>query len=318
MTENRTCPRCGRVLPDDAPRGLCPACLLGAALAGPDEAEDRDPASGAETASDSGRTAPDPARATGRSGSSPVETLNFDGREAESAALPAVETTIRYFGDYALKRLLGRGGMGEVWLAHQTSLDDRPVAVKTLRAGDLDAKDRARFRNEAEAIAALDHPNLVEIDEVGEHEGQPFYSMKLYAGGSLADHLADLRDDPRHTATLVAAVARAVHHAHQRAILHRDLKSANVLLDERGEPHVTDFGLAKRLDHDLSLSLTGEVMGTPAFMSPEQTTGRKGAVTTASDVYGLGALLYCLITGRAPFKGDSLPDVLQAVREDDP
>jgi WD40 repeat protein len=318
MSETRTCPKCDRDLPDDAPRGLCPACLLAAALAVPGDTEARDLDSHEPTTSHAGRTASEPGRAVDRAGASPVATVDFDSRQSTAADDPATPGTIRHFGDYALKRLLGRGGMGEVWLAEQTSLDNRPVAVKTLRAGSLDAKDRARFRNEAEAIAALDHPNLVEVYEVGEHQGQPYYSMKLYAGGSLADHLAEFRDDPGRAATVVAAVARAVHHAHQRAILHRDLKPANVLLDERGAAHVTDFGLAKRLDHDLSLSLTGEVMGTPAFMAPEQTTGRKGAVTIASDVYGLGAILYCLVTGRAPFQGDSVPEVLQAVREHDP
>jgi WD40 repeat protein len=319
MTGSQPCPRCGRELPDDAPSGLCPACLLGAALAGPGETEDREPASGAETVSDSGRTVPDVVRAEDTSGSSPGETLEFRTRDPGSAGDPAVPATIRYFGDYALKRLLGRGGMGEVWLAHQTSLNDRPVAVKTVRAGSFaHPEDLARFRNEAEAIAALDHPNLVEIYEVGEHEGQPYYSMKLYSGGSLDVRLSQFLDDPRRSASLVAAVARAVHHAHQRGILHRDLKPANVLLDERGEPHVTDFGLAKRLDDDSSLTVSGAVMGTPAFMAPEQTTGRKGTVTTVSDVYGLGAILYSTLTGRPPFGGDSVVDTLQAVREQTP
>src|SRR5262249_18499736 len=140
----------------------------------------------------------------------------------------------------------------------------------------------------------------------------------LYNGGSLEQHLSEFRADPRRAARVLAAVARAVHHAHQRAILHRDLKPANILLDERGEPHVTDFGLAKRLDGDGNLTASGAILGTPSFMAPEQASGRKGAVTTASDVYGLGAILYTILTGRPPFQGDSVVETLELVRTSTP
>ena len=302
-------------MPDDAPHGLCPSCLFGAALAGTGETVDREPVSADQNNTSAGRTAPTPASLR----TMLVKPSRATRANPWRATILPLGASIRYFGDYVLLRRLGRGGMGEVWLANQTSLDNRAVAVKTLRAADLDAKDRVRFRNEAEAIAALDHPNLIEIYEVGEHEGEPFYSMKLYSGGSLNDHLSEFHDDPKRTARVMSAVARAVHHVHQRAILHRDLKPANVLLDERGEPHVADFGLAKRLDIDRSLStIPGAILGTPPYMSPEQAIGRKGAVTTSSDVYGLGAILYSLLTGDAPFAGDSVPEVLQAVCEQAP
>src|SRR5262249_39811761 len=152
-----------------------------------------------------------------------------------------------------------------------------------------------------EAVAALDHPGIVPIYEVGEQDGQRYFAMKLVSGDSLAAALDPYRDDPRAVARLVAEAAEAVHHAHLRGILHRDLKPANILVDEQGHPHVTDFGLAKRVEGDSELTQSGAILGTPAYMAPEQTTGRRGAVTTTTDVYGLGAVLYALVTGRAPF-----------------
>jgi serine/threonine-protein kinase len=291
MTQPDRCATCGRELADDTPRGLCPACLLRAAAA------------------------------AGSTINIGAETAEFTADATLSAPVaPAGGTpeTIRYIGDYELFRLIGRGGMGAVYEARQLSLH-RPVAVKLVRAGDLaSAAERDRFRAEAEAVASLDHPNLVEIFEVGEHQGQPYFSMKLYTGGSLEKRLSEYTTDSRKAARLMVSVADAVHHAHQRSILHRDLKPSNVLLDDRGAPHVTDFGLAKRIDDVETPTMTGAVLGTPQFMSPEQTTGVKTAITTASDVYGLGAILYALLAGRPPFMGLSAFDTMEKVRQEEP
>jgi tetratricopeptide (TPR) repeat protein/predicted Ser/Thr protein kinase len=219
---------------------------------------------------------------------------------------------------YEVRRLLGRGGMGVVYEARQVALN-RPVALKVLRSGSFAAESEVlRFRNEAEAVAQLDHPHIVPIHEVGTFNGRPFFSMKLIAGIGLDRRLAGYAEDPRAAARLVAVVAEAIHHAHQRGILHRDLKPANILLDERGDPHVTDFGLAKRIDADAELTQSNTLIGTPAYMAPEQTTRGLGAVSTATDVYGLGTVLYALLAGRAPFTGTTLIETLEMVRHQYP
>ncbi len=208
--------------------------------------------------------------------------------------------TVRYFGDYEIQKELGRGGMGVVYKARHVKLN-RPVALKMIKAGVLaDDTDLRRFQNEAEAVASLDHRGIVPVYEVGEHDGRLFFSMKLIEGSNLADQLASFQDNPNAAVSLMIETAEAVQHAHMRGILHRDLKPANILIDKKGHPHITDFGLAKRIESDAELTASGAILGTPAYMSPEQTGGHRGTITTATDVYGLGAILYAMLTGARP------------------
>jgi WD40 repeat protein/tRNA A-37 threonylcarbamoyl transferase component Bud32 len=245
-------------------------------------------------------------------------TLGDAASAPDEPADTANGTRVHYFGDYKLLEKIGGGGMGVVYRAHQISLN-RLVAVKMIRRSRIgDTDDLRRFQNEAEAVANLDHDHIVPILEVGEHRGRRYFSMKLVPGRSLDKCLAEFAADPRAAATLMVKVARAVHHAHQRGILHRDLKPANILLDADGQPRVTDFGLAKRLESDSHLTHTGDLLGTPSYMAPEQATGQPGAITTATDVYGLGATLYALLAGRAPFVGPSVLATLDQVREQAP
>jgi serine/threonine-protein kinase len=217
------------------------------------------------------------------------------------------------FGDYELEAVIGQGGMGVVYRARQKSLD-RVLALKMIRAGSLaTSEDVERFRNEARAAAALDHPNIVPVYEVGEQQGQLYFSMKLIEGGSLAGHLPRFRHDPRGAARLVQTVARAVHHAHQRGILHRDLKPANILLDAGDQPHITDLGLCKRMAAEEVQTRTGQLVGTPAYMAPEQATGPGSFLTPAVDVHALGVILYELLTGQPPFRGDTPLQTLEQV-----
>ena len=221
-------------------------------------------------------------------------------------------------GEYDLVEELGRGGMGIVWKARHRRLN-RTVALKLVRGGCLPGEAAAkRVRREAEAVAQLKHPNIVGIHEVGEHDDQLFLSMDWVSGGSLADWLKRVAFSPKEAATLVAKVARGVHHAHEHDVLHRDLKPGNILLDPTGEPKVCDFGLARIGQIESSLTMSGELIGTPAYLSPEQAAGKMKDLTPASDTYSLGAILYELLCGHPPFSADNLPALLRKVAEDDP
>jgi len=256
------------------------------------------------------------------------------GDEA-TVLLPDRRSAARRFGDYELIEEIARGGMGVVFKARQVSLN-RLVALKMIVGGGL-ASPRAvqRFRMEAEAAANLTHPHIVPIYEIGEHDGQHYFSMRLLEGGSLEARIAEFAlpgetgsNGPlvgaevaarqARIARLMATVARAIHYAHQHGVLHRDLKPANILLDGAGEPQVADFGIAKLLAGGGAMTHTATVVGTPNYMAPEQAAGRTTQLTTAADVFGLGAVLYRLLTGRPPFEGATPMATLQQVLERDP
>jgi WD40 repeat protein/predicted Ser/Thr protein kinase len=278
MTGRRVCGKCGSELSDVGAEQLCPGCLLEAGL------EASHP--GSETL---------PLQVAGQSSSFP-----------------------RSFGDYELLEEIGRGGMGVVYKARQASLD-RIVAVKVLLSGRLAGPEFVqRFRTEAAAAASLQHPNIVAIHEVGYREGQHFFAMDYVAGRNLAQIARDGPLPPRRAAGYMKTITEAVQYAHERGILHRDLTPANVLIDENDQPKITDFGLAKRLEKDTELTLSGQVLGSPNYMPPEQAAARRGLVGKRSDVYSLGAVLYYLLTGRAPFAGDTVAKTLQQVENNEP
>jgi WD40 repeat protein/serine/threonine protein kinase len=276
----------------------------------------------------------------------------FPEQKARLADLLAGPAPLPAVPGYEVVRVLGQGGMGVVYLARQLGLN-RPVALKMILAGACAGeRERARFHTEAEAVARLRHPNIVQVYEVGEHDGRPYLALEYVEGGSLADRLGGTPQPARRAAELVEALARAVHDAHQQGVVHRDLKPANVLLqrsevggqksevrsqrsEDRGRelgaassdlcpltsdlwPKITDFGLAKRLDTDSGQTGSGAVLGTPSYMAPEQAEGKSNAIGPAADVYALGAILYELLTGRPPFKGATVLDTLEQVRAQEP
>jgi tetratricopeptide (TPR) repeat protein/predicted Ser/Thr protein kinase len=335
MADAHRCPNCGFERPANATGDLCPQCLIRQATAGeasvPPEVDatnepgakgsgqsprptEADPqATGTYSPGPVAYTMQNPETATGDWSDRPTDPNATTGDPSAPRDLPR-GATVRYFGDYEIQKELGRGGMGVVYKARQVSLN-RPVALKMIKAGVLaDDDELRRFQNEAEAVALLDHAGIVPVYEVGDREGQRYFSMKLVEGGNLGERLASFKANPRAAATLLAETAEAVHHAHMRGILHRDLKPANILVDAEGHPHVTDFGLAKRVEADVEMTASGAILGTPAYMSPEQANGRRGSITTATDVYGLGAILYAMLTGKSPFGGASVMETLDAVR----
>ncbi|HEY2154057.1 MAG TPA: serine/threonine-protein kinase [Isosphaeraceae bacterium] len=230
------------------------------------------------------------------------------------------ETPGQTIGDCTILEVLGRGGMGIVYRAEQRGLG-RVVALKRLPPGTLDDDPGAdRLRHEAAVVARLQHPHIVTLYDVGLHDGQPFLVMQLVEGTTLARLLADGPLPPRRAAEILAPVARAIAYAHERGVLHRDLKPSNILIDADGRPLVADFGLAKLTapsDHP-SLTPTGAILGTPSYMSPEAAVAGVGPVGSASDVYGLGAILYHCLTGRPPFQAASAFDTIRLVLESDP
>lgn len=247
----------------------------------------------------------------------------FDNRAHLSTLVQSPRPTppplddLRMLGDYELLEEIARGGMGVVYKARQKRLN-RIVALKMILSGRFaSAEDIQRFRCEAENAAHLDHPNIVPIYEVGECGGQHYFSMKLINGSSLATQLGHYRQDLRAGVKLLSVVARTIHYAHQRGILHRDLKPANILLDTEGQPHLTDFGLARRVEGDGPSGETGMIVGTASYMAPEQARGECRRLTTAVDVYSLGAILYELFTGQPPFRGLSTLETLRLVLEVD-
>jgi len=295
MSASATCPQCGASV-KDAAKGLCPRCLveLGLAL----------------------NAVPQPLLTdTGKQAESDIPAGQVSRREfnrpEENAVEPATSATLlRRIGDYELLEEIARGGMGVVYKARQLSLN-RVVALKMILSGELASRQMVlRFRAEAEAAAHLRHPHIVTIYETGESEGQHYFSMEYIEGRNLAE-LAHGRPLPaKRAARYVQKITAAIHYAHGQRVLHRDLKPSNVLIDENDEPRITDFGLAKDLARDSELTVTGQLLGSPNFMPPEQAVPRRGKVGPQSDVYAIGAILYYLLTGRPPFQAEALTDTL--------
>ncbi len=265
----------------------------------------------------------------GSGADSPVDgtdsaTFQLPGREpsdassdSDSAAAAPIPRLDQVAG-YKILKVLGQGGMGVVYKARQRGLK-RIVALKMISAvGHHAPEDLARFRSEAMAVADLQHPNIVQIYEVGEDNGQPFFSLEYVAGGSLARKIAGTPFPPRDAAQLVKTLAGGMQYAHECGIVHRDLKPANVLLTESGEPKVSDFGLVKRLEDDAGQTQSGSILGTPSYMAPEQAEGRIKDIGPCTDIYALGGILYELMTGRPPFRAASVLDTLQQVRTQEP
>ena len=284
-TANIICGKCGAKTFADAPQNFCGACLLETGLGRFGE-EDKD-------------AADEKSMRRGSHGARSIPMLSD-------------------FGDYELLEEIGRGGQGVVYRAHQKSLN-RTVALKVIGLGQWATEAHLkRFRREAEAAASLEHSGIVPIYEVGERDGYCYFSMRLVEGGQL-DELVKREPMPiRRAVELIAKVARTVHYAHEHRILHRDIKPGNILLDAKGEPHLTDFGLARLVETESTVTRTLEILGTPSYMAPEQAAGNNAKLTRATDVYGLGAVLYQLLTSHPPFAGGTTYETIRLLLETEP
>jgi serine/threonine protein kinase/tetratricopeptide (TPR) repeat protein len=292
----RVCRKCGAKILSDAPEGLCTGCVLETALG----------------------ALPDPV--AGCDDCASDKNLQTDNAETAPRAKTAASVTrlLGELGDYELLEEVGRGGQGVVFRARQKSLN-RIVALKVIGLGQWATKAHLkRFRLEAEAAASLDHPCIVPIYEVGERDGQCYFSMKFVEGGQLDDVVKHTPLSIRQAVELIAKVARTVHYAHENGILHRDIKPGNILLDAKGEPNLTDFGLARLVESESTVTRTVEVLGTPSYMSPEQAAGNNTKPTSATDVYGLGAVLYQLLAGHPPFAGGTTYETIKLLLESEP
>src|SRR5438477_6837350 len=291
----RICRNCGAKIFADAPEGLCTGCVLEAAIGGAVAGGD------------------DP----GRPASSMPATTPDDVAPASQKTARAAEL-LGELGEYELLDEVGRGGQGVVFRARQKSLNST-VALKVISLGQWASKAHLkRFRREAEAAARLEHPSIVPIHEVGERDGSCYFSMKFVEGGQLDEVVRRAPMSIRQATELIAKVARTVHYAHEHGILHRDIKPGNILLDVKGEPHLTDFGLARLVEMESTITRTLEVLGTPSYMAPEQAAANNTQLTSATDVYGLGAVLYQLLTGHPPFAGGTTYETIKLLLETDP
>src|SRR5947207_924039 len=293
----RFCPKCGAEIPADAPEGGCPGCLLATGL---------------------GLLSDAPVAAGDNGGSAENVQANAAVAASHSKKSARAAEMLGELGDYELLEEVGRGGQGVVFRARQKSLN-RTVALKVISLGQWASKAHLkRFRREAEAAASLDHPCIVPIYEVGERNGSCYFSMKFVEGGQLDEVVRRTLMSIRQAAELIAKIARTVHYAHEHGILHRDIKPGNVLLDEKGEPHLTDFGLARLVETESTVTRTMEVLGTPSYMAPEQAVGNNAAISSVTDVYGLGAVLYKLLTGHPPFAGGTTFETARLVLDTEP
>ena len=300
-TATKLCGKCGAKIFADAPQEFCSACLLETGLG---LLADEPVAGGALSAVTSAE-ADDP----GRDDAVPA-------LDRKKTARPA--KILGDFGDYELLEEIGRGGQGVVYRAHQKSLN-RTVALKVIGLGHWATEAHLkRFRREAESAASLEHPCIVPIYEVGERDGSCYFSMKFVEGGQLDEVVKREPMSLRRAAELIAKVARTVHYAHEHHILHRDIKPGNILLDAKGEPHLTDFGLARLVETESTVTRTLEVLGTPSYMAPEQAVGNNAAISSVTDVYGLGAVLYQLLTGHPPFAGGTTFETVRLVLDTEP